>query len=80
MNTLNDEQLHKAIFDVMQSHFNNIDQPRLVSEVEFENGDVVPVSERANRALETHKTVLDGANEWLRARLADEGLELLDQN
>ena len=77
---MNDDELHKAMFDLMQSHFNDIDQPRSASEVEFDNGDVVPVSQNANRALQTHQTVLDGAEEWLRARLADDGLELLDRD
>jgi hypothetical protein len=76
---MNDEELHKVMFNLMQSYFNDIDQPRSASEVEFDNGDVVQVSESANRAVQTHQTVLDGADEWLRARLADEGLELLDR-
>ncbi|HZE15667.1 MAG TPA: hypothetical protein VE197_08135 [Mycobacterium sp.] len=76
---MNDEELHKAMFDLMQSYFNDIDQPRPASQIDFENGDVVHISENTNRALQTHKTALDGANEWLRARLADDGLELVDQ-
>ncbi len=74
---MNDEELHKAMFDLMQSYFDSIDRPRPASQVEFESGGVVHISENANRALQTHKTVLDGADEWLRARLSDEGLELV---
>ncbi len=75
---MNEEDLHKAMFDLMQSYFNDIDQPRPASHVELENGGVVDISENANRALQTHKATLDGANEWLRARLADDGLELVN--
>ena len=77
---MNDEELHKAMFDLMQSYFNDIDQPRSASQVEFETGDVVHLSESANRALQTHQTALDGATEWLRARLSDDGLELLERD
>ena len=76
---MNDEELHKAMFDLMQSFFNGIDQPRPASQVELESDGVVYISENANRALQTHKTTIDGANEWLRARLADDGLELVER-
>jgi hypothetical protein len=76
---MNDEELHKAMFGLMQSYFNDIGQLRSASHVEFEHVGVVHISENANRALQTHKAALDGANEWLRARLADDGLELVDQ-
>jgi hypothetical protein len=74
---MNDEELHKAMFHLMQSYFDGIDQPGPASQVELDNGGVVHISEKANRALQTHKTALDGAHEWLRARLADDGLELV---
>ena len=75
---MNDDELHKALFDLMQSYFNIIDQPLPASQVELENGGAVHISESSNRALHTHKTAIDGANEWLRARLADDGLELVN--
>jgi hypothetical protein len=74
-----DEELHKAMFDLMQSYFTSIGQPRPASRIEFENGGVVAISDNARRALQSHRTVLDGADEWLRTRLADEGLELVEE-
>jgi hypothetical protein len=45
--------------------------------VEFENVAALDISQSAKRALHTHNTVVDGAYEWLRAKLADDGLELV---
>lgn len=77
---MNDEELHKAMFDLMQSYFDGIVQPRPASCIELESGGAVHISKNANRALQTHKATLDGADEWLRARLADDGLELVSES
>ena len=74
---MTDDELHKGIFDLMQSYFDAIERPRPASHVEIENDTALHISQSANRAHQTHKTVVDGANEWLRAKLADDGLELV---
>ena len=75
---MNDDELHKAIFDLMQKHFNGIEQPRPASRAELDTGAHVHISQDTERALQTHQTVLEGAKEWLRARLADDGFELVE--
>jgi len=75
---MNDDDLHKAIFDLMQNHFDGIKQPRPASRAELDTGAHVHISQDTKRALRTHQTVVDGAKEWLRARLADDGFELVE--
>ena len=75
---MDDDQLHKAIFELMQTHFDGIDQPRQASRAKLDAGAHVHISQDTERALQTHQTVLEGAKEWLRARLADDGFELIE--
>ncbi|HUO38527.1 MAG TPA: hypothetical protein VMU34_12135 [Mycobacterium sp.] len=75
---MNDDELHKAIFDLMQNHFDGTEQPRTACRAEPDTGARVHISKDTERALQTHQTVVEGAKEWLRARLADDGFELIE--
>lgn len=74
---MNDDDFSKALFRLMQNYFVGIGHSGPASDVKFDDGSVVHISESAHRAMVTHQTAHDAANEWLSARLADEGLEFV---
>ena len=75
--TVTDKDLYRAILNVLQSHFDSTELPRLASQAELNDGAVVNNSGDANRAMQAHQTGQDAVNDWLSAKLIPERLEFV---